>query len=126
MEERSMLAQQNRLRRRIAGFACRVRGALNELGFEQRQKLVQLMVEEVRVSGCQVVIRLRIPLDQSPDNAPSNPSSSPRTTDAQPKSTNDRLRSLDDHPRRFLPRPARTQQGRDRGGGRPSPTVPLP
>lgn len=49
IEQRSMLAQQNRLRHRIARFACRVRDALDDLGFEHRQKLVRLMVEEVRV-----------------------------------------------------------------------------
>jgi site-specific DNA recombinase len=34
LEHRATLAQQNRLRRRIAGFAHRVRGALDDLGFE--------------------------------------------------------------------------------------------
>src|SRR5262249_38214833 len=87
IQQRSVLAQQNRLRRRIAGFACRVRGAMDELGFEQRQKLVRLVVEEVRVAGYQVVIRLRIPLDQSPDDTPSHPSSSRRSNHAQPMST---------------------------------------
>jgi hypothetical protein len=58
---------------------------------------VRLMVEEVRVAGYQVVIRLRIPLDQSPDDSPSDPSSSPRNNHAQSLSSNDRLRSLDEH-----------------------------
>jgi hypothetical protein len=53
----------------------RARSALDELSFEQRQKLVRLMVEEVRVAGYHVDIRLRIPLDQSPDDGPSDPSS---------------------------------------------------
>ena len=109
IEQRSVLAQQNRLRRRIAGFACRVRGAMDELGFEQRQKLVRLVVEEVRVAGYQVVIRLRIPLDQSPDESPSHPSSSRRSNHAQPMSTNDRLRSVDEHKRRKLQAKGQTQ-----------------
>lgn len=95
IEQRGALAQQNRLRRRIAGFAHRVRGALDDLGFEQRQKLVRLMVEEVRVVGYQVDIRLRIPLDQPPDDTPSDPSHSSRSHRAPPMSSNDRLRSLD-------------------------------
>jgi site-specific DNA recombinase len=95
IEQRSVLTQQNQLRRRIAGFAHRVRDALDELGFEQRQKLVRLMVEEVRAAGYHVDIRLRIPLDESPDNTPSDPSSSPRSNGARLMSTNDRLRSLD-------------------------------
>ena len=102
IEQRSVLAQQNRLRRRIAGFACRVRGALDELSFEQRQKLVRLMVEEIRVAGYQVVIRLRIPLDHSPDDTPSDPPFSHRNNYAHPLSTNDRLRSLDGHQGRII------------------------
>jgi site-specific DNA recombinase len=101
IEQRSMLAQQNRLRRRLAGFASRVRGALDELGFAQRQKLVRLMVEEVRAAGHHVDIQLRIPLDQSPDNTPSDPSS-PRSNGARPMSTNDHLRSIDGHQGRKL------------------------
>ena len=103
IEQRGMLAQQNRLRRRIAGFAQRVRGALDELGFEQRQKLVRLMVEEVRVAGYHVDIRLRIPLDHSPDDTSSDPSSSPGSTSPQLMSTNDGLRSYHEHQRRKLP-----------------------
>ena len=94
-EQRSVLAQQNRLRRRITGFVQRVSSALNELSFGQRQKLVRLVVEEVRVAGFQVDIRLRIPLDQSPDNGPSDPSSTQRSNGAPLMSSNDRLRSFD-------------------------------
>ena len=95
IEQRGVLAQQNRLRHRIAGFAHRVRGALDDLGFEQCQKLVRLMVEEVRVAGHHVDIRLRIPLDHSPGDTPSNPSSSPPSNSARVMSSNDRLRSFD-------------------------------
>jgi len=99
IEQRSVLARQNRLHRRIAGFAQRVRVALDELGFEQRQKLVRLMVEEVRVAGYHVDIRLRIPLDQSPDDGPSDPSSPQRSNRNSPMPSNDRLRSLDKYQR---------------------------
>jgi len=108
IEQRSALAQQNRLRRRIAGFARRVRGALSDLSFEQRQKLVRLTVEEVRVAGCHVEIRLRIQLDQSPDTTPSDSSPSPQGNNTEAMSTNDRLRSLDGDERRQLQ--AQTQQ----------------
>lgn len=102
IEQRSVLVQQNRLRRRIAGFTQRVRNALNEVSFEQRQKLVRLMVEEVRVKGYQVDIRLRIALDQSPDDGPFDPSCSPQSTRASSMYSNDRLRSLGEHHRRKL------------------------
>jgi site-specific DNA recombinase len=108
IEQRGALAQQNRIRRRIAGFAHRVRGALDDLSFEHRQRLVRLMVEEVRVAGYHVDIRLRIPLDQSPDDTPSDPSSSSRSNGARPMFTNDCLRSLDGDERRQLS--AQTQQ----------------
>jgi len=103
IEQRGVLAQQNRLRHRIAGFAHRVRGALDDLGFEQCQKLVRLMVEEVRVAGHHVAIRLRIPLDHSPGDTPSNPSSSPPSNSARVMSSNDRLRSFDEHQGRKFP-----------------------
>jgi site-specific DNA recombinase len=96
IEHRATLAQQNRLRRRIAGFAHRVHGALHDLGFEQRQKLVRLMVEEVRVAGYHVDIRLRIPLDHSPEDIPSARSSPPSNSE-RPLSINERLRSFDGH-----------------------------
>jgi site-specific DNA recombinase len=102
IEQRGVLAQQNRLRHRIAGFAHRVRGALDDLGFEQCQKLVRLMVEEVRVAGHHVDIRLRIPLDHSPDDTPSDPSSSPPSNSARVMSSNDRLRSFDEYQWREL------------------------
>ena len=93
VEQRNLLAQQNRLRHRIAGFAQRVCGGLNELTFAQRQKLVRLSVEQVRVTGEHVELRLRIPLDQSPNNHPIGPSPSPRLNSPSSVSSNDRLRS---------------------------------
>jgi len=83
--EREQLAQDNRLRQRLNAFADRVKAGIDELDFEQRQKLLRLVVEEVRVQGWSVEIRLRIPLDD--DSAP------------PPKglSTEDRLRSLHQH-----------------------------
>jgi site-specific DNA recombinase len=107
IEQRNVLAQQNRLRHRIAGFAQRVCCGLNELRFEQRQKLVRLIVEEVRVAGFHVDIRLRIP-HQSPGETPPDPSSLPRGH-TLPLSTNDRLRSHHEHQRRKLPTQGKAQ-----------------
>ncbi|MGH9846148.1 MAG: recombinase family protein, partial [Blastocatellia bacterium] len=80
--EREELAQKNRLRQRVAGFADKVASTIDRLDFEQRQKLLRLVVEEVRVKGWQVEIRLRIPLDGPPDPS------------GERVSTKDRLRSL--------------------------------
>jgi len=84
LAEREELAKKNRLRQRVADFADKVASTIDRLDFEQRQKLLRLVVEEVRVKGWQVEIRLRIPLDGPPD--PSGDSAS----------TKDRLRSLHD------------------------------
>ena len=85
------MAQRNRLRERIQGFAEEVMATLDRIDFDQRQKLLRLVVEQVRVQGWQVEIRLRIPLDGRPD---------PPT---EGSSTKDRLRSLHLHQRAELP-----------------------
>jgi len=88
--ERGKLAEGNWLRQRLAGFAERVTQAFNGLDFDQRQRLLRLVVEHVRVTGRQVDIHLRIPLDKPPDDQPParGPSDQPRP------STDMRLRSL--------------------------------
>ena len=63
--QRSELAKDNRLRQRIGAFAERAAATLDTLDFEQRQKLLRLIVQEVRVTGWNVEIRLRIPLDDT-------------------------------------------------------------
>jgi len=65
--QRIELAQHNKLRERVEGFAARVKTTLDQLDFDQRQKLLRLVVDEVRVKGWQVEIRLRIPLDSPPE-----------------------------------------------------------
>jgi len=55
-------ATENRLRRRLAGFAERVGASLDELDFEGRQRLLRLVVAMVRVTGWRVEIHLKIPL----------------------------------------------------------------
>ena len=97
-DQRAELAKDNRLRRRIDAFAERAAAALDGLDFDQQQKLLRLVIDEVRVTGWNVEIRLRIPLDQPSPTPPTNPRPRRREPRAQdPKeavSSNDRLRSL--------------------------------
>ncbi|MGH8603281.1 MAG: hypothetical protein ACREXR_11070, partial [Gammaproteobacteria bacterium] len=60
--------QHNRLRERIDGFADKVRATtIDKLDFDQRQKLLRLVLEEARVKGWQVEIKFGIPLDSPPE-----------------------------------------------------------
>ena len=121
-EQRTELAKDNRLRQRIGAFAERAAATLDGLDFDQRQKLLRLVIDEVRVTGWNVEIRLRIPLDDT-TTAPPPPSRprprSPRSHN-DPKeavSSNDRLRSLGDHHRRLHPpHPSHTRQGGEATG----------
>lgn len=107
--QRAELATGNRLRQRITAFTTTVSSALDRLDFEQRQKLLRLIVEEVRVTGWNVELRLRIPLDLH-DHGPASDQISPRPrrrtprspTTKEPVSSNDRLRSLGGHGRRAV------------------------
>jgi site-specific DNA recombinase len=58
------LTVSNRLAAKVDSFARRIRTGIDALDFEQRQKLVRLLVEQVRVTGPIVQIHLRIPLDE--------------------------------------------------------------
>ena len=89
--QRKELAQQNALRERIIGFSATVCASINHLDFDQRQKLLRLVVERVIVRGWRVDIKLRIPLDETPNPPDPTPSSK------------DRLRSVDRDERRQLP-----------------------
>ncbi len=96
------LATENRLRRRLAGFAERVTASLDELDFEGRQRLLRLVVENVHVTGWRVEIHLKIPLadepppdDHRPNDGPSGDGPRrPGPEPAQPLSSDIRLRSL--------------------------------
>jgi hypothetical protein len=68
LAQRQELAANNRLSRKVDAFAKRVRHGIDNLDFEQRQKLVRLLVEQVRVTGPAVAIHLRIPLDEPPSS----------------------------------------------------------
>ena len=65
--QRQELATDNQLRRRVSDFAQRAAAGIDKLSFCQRQQLLRLVVEHVRVTGWQVEIQLRIPLDDNPD-----------------------------------------------------------
>src|SRR5262249_23360363 len=90
LDQREQLAQQNKLRDRVKGFAEKVRTTIDRLDFDQRQKLLRLVVDEVRVAGWRVEIRFQIPLDSPPEPQDKGVSS------------NDRLRSLHLHQESLL------------------------
>ncbi|MGB8381310.1 MAG: recombinase family protein, partial [Dermatophilaceae bacterium] len=96
--QRRELGRDNRIRSRVQGFAGRITTVIDHLDPEQKQKLLRLLIEEVRVTGWNVQIQLRIPLDaESQDQPPPN--------DSPPVSSQDRLRSIRGHRRRLLPAP---------------------
>ena len=107
------LATDNRLHQHITGFAQQALAGIDALDFEGRQQLMRLMLEDVRVRGWQVELRLRIPLDTNPPT--SSASDKPKRTRARsPRgsrpakeavSSNDRLRSIGERP----------QEGPERG-----------
>ena len=69
----------------VADLAARIAEGFEPLDFDQRQRLVRLVIEEVRVTGRRVELRLRAPLDDgSPEGGgdppikPSSPSPGPK------------------------------------------------
>jgi hypothetical protein len=90
IDQRRELTRDNQLRTRIAGFAERVLAVIDQLTFDQRQQLLRLVVEEVRVTGWNVQIQLRIPLDGPHEALSDHPNRIP----PGPVSTEDGLRSL--------------------------------
>ena len=89
------LAVNNRLSRKVESFARQIRQGIDALDFEQRQKLVRLLVEQVRVTGPSVQIHLRIPLDDEPSPDEDIPSDSNSPKPARRQASNQlRLRSL--------------------------------
>ena len=95
-EQQGALAKDNRLRQRIGAFAETVIAAFDDLNFTDRQKLLRLIIEEVRVTGWDVDIRLRIPLDDHPPTQPPKPTAPKGPGRPRPLSSQDRLRSLGD------------------------------
>jgi site-specific DNA recombinase len=85
--QRRELAQDNQLRHRTRDFAQRVLAVIDDLDFDQKQALLRLVVDEVKVTGWNVRIQLRIPLDEPTPDPPPGPSK-PQV------STQDSLRSI--------------------------------
>jgi site-specific DNA recombinase len=106
-DQRAELSADNRLVQRIGLFAEDVLSAMDGLDFVARQKLLRLVVEEVKVTGWDVEIHLRIPLDSPPPAT--KPQRQPRTRASRRPATkeavssNNGLRSLGGHFRRVVP-----------------------
>jgi site-specific DNA recombinase len=111
--QRRALAQDNQLRHRVRDFARRVLAIIDNLDFDQKQTLLRLLVEEVHVTGWNVRIQLRIPLDEPPEDPPRPPRTDADPPPPQPPSTEEGLRSLGDHQRRLTP--PRRSTPRERG-----------
>ncbi len=95
---RKDLAAHNRLAGTIDAFARRVRHGIETLGFAERQRLLRLLVDEVRVTGPEVQIHVRLPLDEPPPPDPDGDGPPAGPPEPGP-SSHIRLRSLDFHQR---------------------------
>jgi site-specific DNA recombinase len=104
------LGEHTRLAQRIANFAERALAGIEALDFDGRQQLLRLVLEDVRVEGWRVELRLRLPLDENPDEAPGEQNASvvsmqgkrarsPRRSGRAKEgvSSNDGLRSIGQH-----------------------------
>ena len=61
-DERTALARDNQLRNRVHDFAARIHAVIDTLDDTQKQQLLRLLIEDVRVTGWHVQIRLRVAL----------------------------------------------------------------
>jgi hypothetical protein len=68
-DERTELARDNQLHRRVHDFAARIHAVIDILDDTQKQELLRLLIEDVRVTGRHVQIRRRIALDPPPDQS---------------------------------------------------------
>ncbi len=81
--QQTELTRDHQLRTRVESFAHTTRTGIDQLTFDQRQQLLRLIIDEVRVTGWNVQIQLRIPLDTHPT---SHQTAQPRTQHhCQPK-----------------------------------------
>jgi site-specific DNA recombinase len=98
-DERAALARDNQLRHRMHDFAARIHTVINTLDDSQKQQLLRLLIEDVRVTGWHVQIRLRIALDPPPPEpphptGPTSPTGGKPSHHRDPVSTQDGLRSV--------------------------------
>jgi len=107
-DERTELARDNQLRHRVHDFAACIHAVIDTLDETQKQQLLRLLIEDVRVTGWHVQIRLRIALDPPPPHptGPTSPTGHP--SPPHPVSSQDGLRSVGGHRRRVLPAPPET------------------
>jgi site-specific DNA recombinase len=105
-DERAALARDNQLRRRVHDFAARIHTVIDTLDDTQKQQLLRLLIEDVRVTGWHVEIRLRIALDPPPPRRP-HPTGPTGKSSPHPRpvsvSTQDGLRSVGDNYRNVMP-----------------------
>jgi len=115
----SELASDNRLHVGIANFAQRTLHGIDTLDFHGRQQLLRLLLEDVRVQGWNVELRLRIPLDDPPPadtrTSPARTAKSGRArsvrTAKEAVSSNDHLRSIGERPQERAQRRRRPHPG---------------
>ena len=95
-DERTELARDNQLRRRVHDFAARIRAVIDTLDDTQKQQLLRLLIEDVRVTGWHVQIQLRIALDPPPPDptSPTHPKGKPSPPRPRPVSSQNGLRSV--------------------------------
>ncbi|MHB1501925.1 MAG: recombinase family protein, partial [Candidatus Dormibacteria bacterium] len=96
LSQRHELTVNNSMSRRVASFAGRIRQGIDAMDFAQRQQLVRLLVEQVKVTGPNVEIHLRIPLDEpeTPGDGANAGPGGPGNSATPHLSTQLRLRSL--------------------------------
>src|SRR6185312_12817291 len=88
--------------------SARIHAVIDTLDDIQKQQLLRLLIEDVRVTGRHVQIRLRIALDPPPPD-PTGPTSTP-PPHPHPVSSQDGLRSVSDDRRGGLPPEFRAAQ----------------
>ncbi len=94
-DERTALARDNQLRSRVHDFAARIHVVIDTLDDTQKQQLLRLLIEDVRVTGWHVQIRLRIALDPPPPDPTGSPNPEGRPSPhPRPVSSQDGLRSV--------------------------------
>ena len=103
--ERTELARDNQLRHRVHDFAARIHAAIDTLDDTQKQQLLRLLIDDVRVTGWHVQIRLRIALDPPPPDptSPTHPKGKPSPPHPRPVSSQNGLRSVGGPQGRLLP-----------------------
>lgn len=104
--QRKELSTDNRLRQRVSDFAQRAAAGIDKLTFSERQQLMRLVVEQVRVTGWQVAIQLRIPLDDNPDHPDGTDGAGSRPPGGDGGGTRSPAQ-----PRRLVPEPVSSKDG---------------